>query len=408
MEYGPLSRLKKGPKNFDKIPSDVKRLAVVFFVYTFGGKMASFFIPVYTQEIVGSYSLVGIIVSLYGLGTIILDIPVGELLDKVGRRMMMWMGLFLRGVSGVAYYLSRGALGLLSARFIDGLGVSFSWDSAWTVVRDKSPRGLESESLATLQTGVIVSATSAPVIGGFLALEFGLRPLFLVFSGLVFFSLLISLNMKESLEEKEGILEGVKDLIWKDKVMRTSVKDVRKLGMKGLVPLFLIFLYSLNAALIWFIVPLFSRALNADYLLIGGLFSVMYIPGLLRYWFSELSDSRGEEKVIYYFSAAGALFALPLVFVRDIWLLFFLVVAFSLFLQGQVPSIEALMTKVSPKKKMGELTGVFQTFKHLGFFVGPFVAGFIADAFWISAPFILSVGALVLMAVITYSSGFEM
>ena len=409
MDYHLLQRLKDRSGNFDKIPEDIKKMSVIFFVYLFGVKGISFFIPVYINEVIDSYGLAGLIVSLFGIGMVFLDIPIGEMLDKVGRKTLLYLGLIFRTISGVLYAFAFGVPLLILARVSDGLGVSFSWDSAWTLARDKSPEGLESESLAIFTIGTILASIVSPIFIGFLAMRTGLRVLFYFMTASSFITLILAyFFIKDGFEKKEKIKDGIKDIVKKDKLMKKSFKDVKKLGKRGLVPLFLALFYSINLSIIWFIVPLFARALNADYFLTGLLFGVMYIPGLLRYWFSELSDFFGDARVIYYFSLAGVIFAIPLIFIKSIWLLFILVVAFMTIMQGQNPSLGALLTKVSPKEEMGELTGVFQTFKHIGFFLGPFLAGAIAEFFWISAPFALSAFILILMALVAKSTGFDM
>lgn len=389
--------------NFDQIPGAIKKMAVITFIYVFGSKLVGFFVPVYINNVANNYGLAGVIVSCYGFGMIFLDIPIGDLLDRVGRKLLVYLGMMLRSISGLIYGLAGGAPLLVVARITDGLGVSFSWDAIWTLTRDRSPEGLESESLAVCQTGNIVAAVVAPITAGYIALHYGLRPLFFVFSIISFSAYIAALKLLEDgHQQKEGMKEGVKDVVKQDKVFKKSLVDLNQLGKEAVVPLVLVFLRTMVVATLWFIVPLFSKSLNADYLLMGSLFAAMYLPGLLRYWQSVLSDWIGDKRVIVYFSLAGAVVALPLVLVQNMLYLFIFVISVSTFIQGVTPSIGALLTKATPKDEMGELTGIYQTFKHLGFLVGPLVAGFVAEIYWVSAPFAVAAALFVAMACISH------
>lgn len=400
-------RLK--PKNFDLIPSQIKVLSVVYFVYMLGAKSIVCFLPIFIESVLSNVSLTGVVVSFYGIAMIMLDIPIGDLVDRIGRKSLLVFGILIRAVSGFFYFISSGIFYLALARFFEGSSISFSWDSGWTMVRDMSPENLESESIALFQTGTIASAIIAPVIGGLIAMNFGFRPLFVFFSFIsIFASVLAYLLITEDNKDNETVKQGVKDLVKKDKVYEKSLMDLKTLGLPSLVPLFMILLYGICLSNVWFIVPLFSENLGSSLLMTGVLFGLMYVPGLFKYWFSELSDNLGDKRVIYYLSLLGGLVVLPLVLIRDIWTLFLVVVSFSAILQGLNPSISALVTKVTPGDEMGELTGLFQNFKHLGLFIGPFFAGFMADYYWISAPFVLSSLSLFILATISYKSGFDM
>jgi len=403
MDHHLLQRLRRSG-NFDQIPLAIKKMAIITFIYVFGSKLIGFFVPVYINNVANNYGLAGVIVSFYGLGMVFLDIPIGDLLDRVGRRLLVYLGMMLRSLAGIIYGLATGAPLLVVARLVDGLGVSFSWDAIWTLTRDKSPSGLESESLAVCQTGNIVAAVLAPITAGYIALNYGLRPLFFIFSVISLIAYVAALKLLEDdHQQKESVKDGVKDVVKQDKVFKKSLADLNQLGKEAVIPLVLVFLKTMVVATLWFIVPLFSQSLNADYLLMGTLFAAMYVPGLLRYWQSELSDWIGDKRVVIYFSLAGAAVSLPLILVQDMFYLFVLVIAVSTFVQGVTPSIGALLTKATPKDEMGELTGVFQTFKHLGFLIGPLVAGFVAEAYWVSAPFAVAAvlfGAMVVISLL--------
>ncbi|MFB6089205.1 MAG: MFS transporter [Candidatus Aenigmatarchaeota archaeon] len=418
MNHKPMEEIRKlskkpgkilKPRNIEKIPKEVKILALTYFVYTLGSKSVSFFIPVYVENILGNVSLAGIVVSLYGIAMIILDVPVGDLLDRIGRKTLVLTGMLVRGIAGILFFFSTGIEHLILARLTDGTGISFSWDSVWTMVRDKSPKKLESESMALFEMGPVFSSIVGPILGGFLALKVGLRPVFLLFVLLSFTGLLIAYKwVDESFEKKESIEDGVKDVVEKDKIFKKSIVDLENLGYRSLLPLIQILLYGVCLSNIWFIVPLFAKSLGLNLFLTGLLIGAMYMPGIFKYWFSEISDKIGDKKLIFYLSVIGSILILPLIFISDMWILFAVIVPFFTILLGLSPSINALVTKTTPGDEMGELTGLYQNFKHMGMFFGPFIAGFMADYFWISAPFAISTISLLILSIITLWSGFDM
>lgn len=54
-------RLK--PKNFDLIPSQIKVLSVVYFVYMLGAKSIVCFLPIFIESVLSNVSLTGVVVS---------------------------------------------------------------------------------------------------------------------------------------------------------------------------------------------------------------------------------------------------------------------------------------------------------------------------------------------------------
>ena len=107
-----------------------QRKQIVFYTITIFIYWASlyFFVPtlsVYTEEVTHDLSIVGTVISMYGLWQAVARYPLGIISDSVGRRKPFIIGgLLLGGVGAFVMMNAQGALGLIIGRGITGLAAA--------------------------------------------------------------------------------------------------------------------------------------------------------------------------------------------------------------------------------------------------------------------------------------------
>jgi MFS family permease len=112
-------------------PMTSGRALVVFAVFALGYFLSSLvrgvtatLAPALTQEFALSSSQLGLLGGAYFLGFAMLQLPLGNWLDRFGPRRVLCLSLAAAALSCIAFALAGGFVSLLLARFICGVGVS--------------------------------------------------------------------------------------------------------------------------------------------------------------------------------------------------------------------------------------------------------------------------------------------
>lgn len=368
------------------LPKQVKVMSFLMFVYFLGWGISMPFLPIYMKEILGSYTKVGLITGLlYFLG-IIWDIVLGSISDKVSRKKMIALTLFL--------YLPMGPIILMLKNFFDfvlyQLYHSFTASSIWinseSFVRAHSPKRKTSESMGLFDMSWITSVVIGAALSGFLFLKFG----FLIFLSISFFAglaLLISTTIKD--KKGKGLLSSAKEVIVKEKVVKGGVFEFlknRELLKLSIFSFFLLFSFGCLDMLI----PLFSKSLHATPVETGLVFALFFLPRVSEGYFSILADKYGKKQILIKGLVACFVFFTLLFLFNGLLFLFIFTFLLSLFgISVALPPIMGRTTELIPKKEMGKMVGVVKSFSALSTGLSPIVAGIIGDVFGLRYVFLL-------------------
>ena len=86
--------------------------------------------PEYAKSFNPSYSLMGLVLGMQGVGVLIADVPAGILIERTGRKSSMLIGAAVVGLSTVGVGLAHTVLQLLIYQLIAGVG-----SALWTIAR---------------------------------------------------------------------------------------------------------------------------------------------------------------------------------------------------------------------------------------------------------------------------------
>ncbi len=121
--------------------------------------------------------LIGLAVGGYGLTQALLQIPLGALSDRVGRRPVILAGLAVFAVGSAVAAYSDTIAGVIAGRFLQGAGAISATLTALLV--DATRPAIRTRSMAVLGIGIGVSFIVAMVFGPWFAAHFGVPALFL-------------------------------------------------------------------------------------------------------------------------------------------------------------------------------------------------------------------------------------
>lgn len=330
-------------------------------------------LPIYGQTFSSSATLVGMLITVFGIARLTANFPSGLAYGRFGARNLMIAGNALLFCGAVGAALATSMSFLLACRVLQGVGSGVFLTTAGVVIANHSKPGTRGRLLALYQTAIFVGAAIGPVVGGYIAAAFGLTGPFWAYAIISLCAIIASAvfsqpdNGLSNSEAKAALGPGLRLLIG-------DVRFAANLAMAFASG------FSRTSAL-WQSIPLLAASRHGmGYDMIGlavtvtALANVVVLPLAGR-----LTDRYGSRKLPPF---SAALFAGAL-----------LLIAFS---PGQVgfwsgvvlagiagglngPSLAAALVEMSPGGLIGPAMGAQRTASDLGFVTGPVAVGLIAD-----------------------------
>jgi MFS family permease len=332
-------------------------------------------LPLYISSLNVSYSLVSLVVGASALGTLLMDIPAGALVGRLGLRPTMLVGTILVGIGTLALSFFQDIPLLVAARIAAGVGTALWGISRHAYVATAIPIAMRGRAISIYGGVNRIGTFAGPAAGGVLAGWVSYQASFVAASLMAAIVVCLTLFLiKPSplpLEASGGRgrwrVVGV--------VLRQNRRDL------GAAAVAQTFAQMIRAGRL-FIVPLYgSDVLDLDPAKVGLVLTVsavldvsMFVPA------GFLMDRFGRK------TAAVPSFAIMAVGVAMIplatsfaWLL----VAAAVIGFGNGLGSGTMMTlgaDLAPEGATGEFLGVWRLIGDAGAFVGPVAVGLLASA----------------------------
>lgn len=314
----------------------------------------------------------GLAVSLSALTSALIAPVWGRLADRYGRKpMMVRASLVMTFTMGGLAFVPN-VFWLLVLRILNGLFSGYVPNST-ALIASQAPKNRSGYALGTLATGVIGGSLVGPLLGGVLAEILGIRQVFL----LVGFILLIC-NLMTIFLVKEDFQPVTKAEVLSTRDLFSSIKD-----KQILIGLFVTsMIIQVSAQSIAPILTLYIRHLGQteNLMFVSGLivsalgFSSMLSSSTL----GKIGDRIGNHRLLlialfYSFSmyvlCALAQNSLQLGIVRFLY---------GFGTGALMPSINSLLTKITPRGGISRIFSYNQMFMNIGQVIGPFIGSAIA------------------------------
>lgn len=318
------------------------------------------------EEFSATTSEAGLVTGIFIIGTLIGRLGVGRVIDKIGRKRTLLIGLSLFTVTTLLYYVQLGLPFLMVNRLLHGMTLGIASTAAGTIVAQIIPMSRKGEGIGYFS----MSATMATAIGPFIGLFMTQRTSFEVIFGLCLalgaISLLVSLFVQVPPLEAAPTSAQTKGF---------SVSNF--LEPKAIPIAFITLAVSLCYASVLSFINFY--AIEIDLVDTASMFFVVYALAVLasRPFTGRLMDVKGANYVMY---PAFAVFALGL------FLLSTADNSVTLLLSGALIGLgfgnmqsttQAVAVKLTPPHRMGLATSTFFIFMDAGLGFGPYILGFI-------------------------------
>lgn len=339
--------------------------------------------------------LVGVAIGAYGLSQALLQIPLGLLSDRVGRKPVIFGGLAMFVIGSLVAGLSTNIYGVIAGRFLQGCGAIAS--TLLALVSDVTRVEHRTKAMAGIGISIGLSFGVALIVGPFVYHVGGISGVFLFSAvagvfGIVVVATLVPTPTVRSHNPQTGVsINLIGDVLGSKDLRRTQV------GVFMLQ-------YMLMSSFIAF--PIVMRRTgqitDAEHYVIY--FWLVLITFIVMGPFMHLSDKPRYTKPMM-LSMIGLFLASALLLagVRDYYpVLASLVVFFMAFNLLEV-IMPALVSKLSAARARGTAMGVYSTCQFAGGFVGGTLGGFIVSRWDIT--YLMYFNALICALWLLYATG---
>lgn len=391
------------------LPSDApinwkRNLAVVWLGCFLTGAAFSLvmpFLPLYVEQLgVTGHSALnmwsGLVFSITFLFSAIASPLWGGLADRKGRKIMLLRSALGMAIVMLLMGLAQNIWQFLILRALLGRLGGFI-PNANALIATQIPRHKSGWALGTLSTGAVSGALLGPLAGGFLADNYGLRPVFFMTATVLFICFVLTLffireqftpvSKKEMLHVKE-VFGSLKN---RELVLSLFVTTlIIQVATGSIAPILTLYVRDLagNISNIAFISGMIAS--------VPGVAALICAPRL-----GKLGDRIGPEKILIVALIVSVLLLIPMSFVQNplqLGILRFLLGAAD---GALLPAVQTLLVYNSSNQIAGRIFSYNQSFRDIGNVTGPLIGAAVSANYGFRAVFCVTAVVVLFNAVYT-------
>jgi MFS family permease len=368
-------------------------LAAVFSVRLLGLFMIYPVFAAYARGLSGATAYkIGLALGIYGLSQGLLQIPFGVLSDKIGRKIMIVLGLMMFGLGSAVAAVSSSIDGMIIGRVLQGSGAVGSVILA--LVADLTSEENRTKAMAmvgiTIGTSFMIALVAGPVVAGLA----GVHGIFWLMAGLALLGIGITLFIvpspqRLSLHRDAETVPAMLGAVLKNKELLRLDFGIFALHAM-LTASFLVIPELLHETL-----DVTSRSQWIVYLPVLLASIVVMVPAIIA------AEKYRRMKAVL-ISAVGALAASQIMLIlsdRDVYVVLGAITIFFAGFNIMEASLPSLITKTAPPDAKGTAAGVYSSSQFLGIFAGGAAGGWMHQNAGNAGVFLLSAGLALLWLV---------
>lgn len=328
---------------------------------SFSLSFIGFMLPIYALDVGASVMEVGMLYSVFSLISIIIRPKVGNLLDRRGRKIGLFIGVVLYCLVNFLLLIGRDFKYLFLTRIFQSIGASFLWISVDTMVSDVSYAGNRSEDFGSISQAIGRGDFIGCIIGlGIFFSKYFNEPFKVVFTLYFIFSLIALYICIFKIEET---------LCYKRDIRTKSYIKEGKTTKFILIAGFIFYIFSLVFPL--YIIYL-KEYITGNLYLIG----LVFLPGeafqlFLPRRFGILADKYDRRKIVILGLFFLGVLQLFVPFIKDYFEFLIIYTLVSLIFMLIDPAASGLVIEYIGDGKRGESYGLYSLAGGVGGTLGP-------------------------------------
>ena len=376
------------------------------FILSLGYSIATPAIPVFAKSFDTGFAIASLVIVANGLGGLVAAVPTGFLVDRLGRRPMLFAGPILMATSSFLTALARSFTELLGYRFIGGVAMEMWRQARLAMIADVSRSRERGRQMSGMQGIEGAGKLLGPAIGGLLAV-WSIRMPFFAHAALAFLAIVPSVFLvRESAPEANKGFGNKKEDQLDTRALLAMMLEPKYLGF-----LTAQFFASMTRGVLWggTLLLYVTYAYDAGPQLLGGLATTSSIVGIpITFSCGYLMDRFGRKTTMvpgFVFMALGLMF-LALGAQSEWGLVSFMIGFFWIHGGGAVTSgsMQVLGSDMAPPSARGRFFGFWRLIGEIGGLVSPALFALLAAQVAYSAAFtFFALCALATAALLAFS-----
>lgn len=372
-----------------------KQLAILYFnifLVFLGIGLVVPVLPVYLKDLGLKGGDLGILVAVFAFAQMIISPFGGNLADKLGKKLIIVIGLVLYAVSEYLFAMSNTFALLIISRILGGFSAGMVMPGVTGMIADISPGADKAKNFGYMSGIINTGYILGPGLGGFLA-EFSHRLPFFVAgtSGVVALILSVVLLKNPKHETNAGFAT-------------ISTETISKINLKVFItPVILTFVLAFGLSAFETLFPLYA-ADKADYspidisvaIMVGGVLGAL----IQVFLFDKLMKFMSELNFIICALLYSIIVLFSLTLAHSYWPI--MLISFIVFIGFDLirPALTNYYSNIAGNRQ-GFAGGLNSTFTSMGNFVGPLIAGAVYDIYY-ELPLFMSMLIMVASIIVIY------
>ncbi|KOQ96104.1 multidrug efflux MFS transporter MdtG [Pluralibacter gergoviae] len=359
------------------------------------------FLPLYVEQlgVTGHGALnmwSGLVFSITFLFSAIASPFWGGLADRKGRKIMLLRSALGMSIVMVLMGVAQNIWQFLILRALLGLLGGYV-PNANALLATQIPRHKSGWALGTLSTGTVSGALLGPLAGGWLADQYGLRPVFLITASVLFLCFLLTLffireqfvpvNKKEMLRARSVFASLKSPRLVLSLFVTTLIIQV---ATGSIAPILTLYVRELagNVSNIAFISGMIAS--------VPGVAALLSAPRL-----GKLGDRIGPEKILIASLVVSVLLLVPMAFVQAPWQLGGLRFLLGAADGALLPAVQTLLIYNASNQVAGRIFSYNQSFRDIGNVTGPLIGAAVSASYGFRSVFFVTAGVVLFNAIYT-------
>lgn len=363
---------------FRDLPREVAVLTAVAFCVALGFGIVAPIIPVFAQSFEVSNLAASSVISVFALMRFLSAAPSGWLVNKIGERAVLWVGLSIVSISSALAGLAQSFDQLIVLRGIGGTGSAMFTVSSMSLLLRTVDAAHRGRAASTYQSGFLFGGLAGPAVGG-LVVAASIRAPFFVYAATLaaaattaYFALPKGLghpnkDQSEMFENQDSALPLMAALklraYWTALVVNLS-NGMTSFGLRSaLIPLFVVSVLQKSPA-------------TSSY----GFLATSVVQASLLLPAGRMTDTRGRKPAMIIGTLALVVAMLCLVASETLTGFYASMIAMGVGAAylGAAPS--AVVGDIVDGRKGGPVVATYQMMSDLGIVAGPLLFGYLADS----------------------------